>query len=435
VKLFNTQTGTTENFTKTHYIKLYTCGITPYDTTHLGHAFTYFVSDVLIRFLESKGKKVTYVQNVTDIDDDILKKAAEERESWRLLGNRWTIHFIEDMQTLNMRPPDHFPRATAVIPEIISVAQKLLNNGFAYEQAGNVYFDIHSWPDFGKLSGLDFAEMLPIANERGNNPNDPHKRDPLDFVLWQAKAPGEPAWESPWGDGRPGWHIECSTMATRLLGETIDIHSGGEDLLFPHHECEIAQIEPVTGVKPFVRCWLHVAMVHHEGKKMSKSLGNLVMVRDLLQEYSANAIRIYLAMHHYRNPWEHSWFELFQAKALDQQIQRALAAKSHPGKITNPFPFQRRFQQAMENDLDTPETLVVIQEIVKNILVDSQAKRDVTRAQDQLRKFCEILGLQLDYSSPSGYVLRDWDKHLEKFIETNEKIDYRKKPTHLERIS
>ena len=196
--------------------------------------------------------------------------------------------------------------------------------------------------------------MLPIANERGNYPDDPQKRDPLDFVLWQAKAPGEPAWKSPWGVGRPGWHIECSTMATQLLGETIDIHSGGKDLLFPHHECEIAQTEPITGVHPFVRCWLHVAMVHYEGEKMSKSLGNLVMIRDLLKQNSADAIRIYLAMHHYRDPWEHNWHELSQAQALDQEIKMALAARKNSGKITNPFPFQRKFDQAMKNDLDTP---------------------------------------------------------------------------------
>ena len=220
MKLYNTRTGTTEDFNSSDHVKLYTCGITPYDTTHLGHAFTYFVSDVLIRSLESQGKNVAYAQNVTDIDDDILKKAVEEDENWRLLGNRWTRHFIEDMQNLNMLPPDFFPRANDVIPEIIAVTHGLLDKGLAYEQNGNVYFSIESWPEFGKLSGLDLDEMLPIANERGNHPDDPHKRHPLDFVLSQAKSPEEPSWESPWGDGRPGWHIECSTMVTQLLGET-----------------------------------------------------------------------------------------------------------------------------------------------------------------------------------------------------------------------
>jgi L-cysteine:1D-myo-inositol 2-amino-2-deoxy-alpha-D-glucopyranoside ligase len=415
VKLYNTQTSTIEDFNPSDHVKFYTCGITPYDTTHLGHAFTYFISDVLIRFLESKGKRVTYVQNVTDIDDDILRKANKDGENWRVLGNRWTRHFIEDMKNLNMRPPDYFPRATEFIPEIISVTQELLNRGVAYEKAGNIYYSIKSWPEFGKLSGLDLNEMLPIANERGNHPDDPDKLDPLDFVLWQARNPGEPAWESPWGDGRPGWHIECSTMVTQLLGETIDIHSGGEDLLFPHHECEIAQTEPITGGQPFVRYWMHVAMVHHKGEKMSKSLGNLVMVRELLKEFSADAIRIYLGMHHYRESWNHSWYDLVGAGVLDRDIKRALSIESDSGKITNPFPFQRKFDLAMENDLDTPGTMGVIRDLVSQILTDIQTRNDISCAQEQLRQFGDVFGLQMDHSGPSEYVRRGWDEHLNKF--------------------
>jgi L-cysteine:1D-myo-inositol 2-amino-2-deoxy-alpha-D-glucopyranoside ligase len=419
MKLYNTQSDSVEDIILEDQVKIYTCGITPYDTTHLGHAFTYFVSDVLIRFLESQGKKVTYVQNVTDIDDDILKKADEEGEDWQSLGNRWTRHFINDMESLNMRPPDYFPRATEVIPEIISVVQNLLDSGVAYEWTGNVYLNIDFWPAFGKLSGLGREKMLPIANQRGNHPDDPNKRDPLDFVLWQAQAPGEPAWKSPWGPGRPGWHIECTTMATRLLGETIDIHSGGKDLAFPHHECEIAQVEPISGKKPYVRHWLHVAMVHHEGEKMSKSLGNLVMVRDLLQDNSADAIRLYLAMHHYRDPWSYSWFELFKAKRLDRDIKLALAAESYSGKITNPFPFMDEFNTALENDLDTPRSLEVVQDLVSNILIDSRARQDVSRAQDKLREFGDVLGLQMDQPGPSEDVRNGWKNCHKKFSESN----------------
>jgi L-cysteine:1D-myo-inositol 2-amino-2-deoxy-alpha-D-glucopyranoside ligase len=420
VKLYNTPSGSVEDFNPTNHVKFYTCGITPYDTTHLGHAFTYFVSDVLIRFLEAQGRKVTYVQNVTDIDDDILKKAGEEGEDWRLLGDRWTRHFIDDMESLNMRPPDYFPRATEVISDIITVVQKLLDIGVAYEWAGNVYFNIDIWPDFGKLTGLARHEMLPIANQRGNHPDDPHKRDPLDFVLWQARAPGEPAWESPWGPGRPGWHIECSTMATQLLGETIDIHSGGKDLAFPHHECEIAQVEPISGKKPYVRHWLHVAMVRHEGEKMSKSLGNLVMVRDLLQDYSADAVRLYLAMHHYRDPWSYSWFELFKAKRLDRDIKLALAAESFSGKMTNPLPFAEKFNRALENDLDTPRALIVVQDLVSNILSDSQARQNVSQAQEQLQDFGNVLGLQMDGPGLSEDVSSGWSNYREKFTKSYE---------------
>jgi len=212
-------------------IKIYVCGITPYDTTHLGHAFTYTVNDILIRYLELRGYQVSYAQNVTDIDDDILRKSKELGENWLSLGNTWTNHFIDDMISMNVRPPDYYPRATEFIPEMIRINEKLVEKGLAYVNGGSVYFHIAAWPEFGKLSRLPRGEMLPIANERGNKPEDPQKRDPLDFVLWIAKVGDEPAWNSPWGPGRPGWHIECSAMSSQLLGETIDIHSGGADLL------------------------------------------------------------------------------------------------------------------------------------------------------------------------------------------------------------
>ncbi len=305
MKLYNSLSRRIERFEpSSDPITVYVCGITPYDTTHIGHAFTYASADILIRFLEFQGYRVRYVQNVTDIDDDILKRAAEVKEDWRHLGDRWTAHFIQDMIALNVRPPEHFPRATDVIPQIIEWVEKLILADVAYVQGQSVYFSIDAWPEYGQLCRASYEEMLPIANERGNNPKDPNKRDPLDFVLWQAQAPGEPAWDSPWGPGRPGWHIECSTMATQFLGETIDIHSGGADLLFPHHESEIAQVEAVTTKTPFTRFWMHVAMVRFEGEKMSKSLGNLVMVRDLLDDWTPDALRLYLGSHHYREAWQ-----------------------------------------------------------------------------------------------------------------------------------
>ena len=276
MKLYNTLSKKVEIFLpRGDEVSIYVCGITPYDTTHLGHAFTYTSVDILIRYLESKDLSVRYAQNVTDIDDDILRKAKEVGEDWLAVGNRWTMHYIEDMQALNVRAPDFYPRATDAIPEIVEWVQNLLEAGVAYESGGNVYYDVNAWSDFGELSAIPRSEMLPIANERGNHPDDPAKYNPLDFVLWQAMAPGEPSWESPWGPGRPGWHIECSTLSTKYLGETIDIHSGGADLCFPHHECEIAQVEPVTSELPFVRYWMHTAMVYHDGDKMIKSLGNL----------------------------------------------------------------------------------------------------------------------------------------------------------------
>ncbi|MDP9473525.1 MAG: cysteine--tRNA ligase, partial [Chloroflexota bacterium] len=304
--LYSTHTGRVERFTpRDGAVGLYVCGVTPYDTTHVGHAFTFLTFDVLLRYLRFDGHAVTYVQNVTDIDDDILRKAREVGTTWDQLGDQEIAKFRQDMRDLNALDPDHYVRATDYIPPMVEMIEKLLKADHAYEAGGNVYFSIESDPDFGKLSHLSRPEMLPVANERGNVADDPNKRDPLDFVLWQAAQPGEPAWDTPWGSGRPGWHIECSAMATSLLGPTVDIHGGGADLIFPHHECEISQSEHATGVSPFVRYWVHTAMVEYQGTKMSKSLGNLVLVRDVLETYSADALRLYLFSNHYRSAWEY----------------------------------------------------------------------------------------------------------------------------------
>jgi L-cysteine:1D-myo-inositol 2-amino-2-deoxy-alpha-D-glucopyranoside ligase len=234
LQLYNSLSRRIEPFRPAHAtVTLYVCGITPYATTHLGHAFTYAMADTLIRFLDQQGYPVCYVQNLTDVDDAILREARRVGEAYRALGDRWTKHFVQEMQTLNIRPPDHFPRASDALPEIIATVRQLCEVGVAYEAGGSVYFDLEAWPSYGKLSRLSRQEMLPIANARGNHPDDPRKRHPLDFILWQAQSPGEPAWESPWGPGRPGWHIECSTLAQRFLGETIDIHGGGSDLPGP----------------------------------------------------------------------------------------------------------------------------------------------------------------------------------------------------------
>lgn len=398
-------------------VTLYICGITPYDTTHLGHAFTYATFDILIRYLEYQGLQARYVQNVTDIDDDILRKAKETGDDWLSLGNRWTSRFIRDMQALNMIPPDYFPRATDVIDEIVSAVQKLLDAGMAYEAGGSVYFHVDAWPDFGKLSKIQRSEMLPIANERGNFPDDPHKQDPLDFVLWQAQAPGEPAWPSPWGAGRPGWHIECSTMASKHLGDTVDFHGGGTDLIFPHHECEIVQAEVSTGQQPFVRFWLHTAMVYHEGEKMSKSLGNLVMISDLLQDWSPDSLRIYLAAHHYRESWSYAEAELREAASLSQKILAAVTAPSTPGQILDTEALHQEFLAAMDNDLDTPGALQILDKLADAIVDGSETGLDLTMAQEGLRGFGRIFGLRLDAGKPEAQVVDGWNRHLSRFLD------------------
>ena len=409
MKLYNSRTGRVEGFEPLGD------EVTLYDTTHLGHAFTYTANDILIRYLEYQGLAVRYVQNVTDVDDDILGKAEREGEDWKELGNRWTAHFIEDMKALNVLPPDHFPRATDVIDGIIETVEQLLEAGVAYEVEGNVYFEIDGWEPFGKLSKLPKDEMLPIANERGNHPDDPHKRDPLDFVLWQAQKPGEPAWDSPWGKGRPGWHIECSTMATEFLGDTIDIHSGGEDLLFPHHECEIAQVEPVTGRSPFVRFWMHTAMVRHDGEKMSKSLGNLVMARDLLRRWSPDALRLYLGSHHYRTPWEHDEAALARADQVVLSIMDALEADSGDGESVDVDPHRRAFENAMDDDLDTNLAVQALETFAAGIKAAAKEGRELTRAQDTLREMAEVFGLKLQQEDPDPRVIQGWSEHLQRF--------------------
>ncbi|MFN2263207.1 MAG: cysteine--tRNA ligase [Anaerolineales bacterium] len=417
MRLYNTLSKKIETFKpRGDQVKIYVCGITPYDTTHLGHAFTYTSADILIRYLESQGFIVRYAQNVTDIDDDILRKAREVGDDWLEVGNRWTSHFIQDMQALNVRPPDYYPRATDAIPEIVAWVGKLLESGVAYESGGNVYYSVNAWPDFGELCGIPRAKMLPIANERGNHPDDPHKRDPLDFVLWQAQAPGEPAWDSPWGPGRPGWHIECSTLSNKFLGNQVDIHSGGADLCFPHHECEIAQVEPVTGEKPFVRFWMHAAMVYYEGEKMSKSLGNLVWVRELLEVYTPDALRLYLGRHHYREPWSYSERELKASAADAERITEAIQLEGGQGTALDAEGWERDFHDALEDDLDTPGAVEVMLALAEEILEAGEQGRDVAMAQKELRAMGKVFGMRID-KGVEQRVLAGWGEHLGRFLD------------------
>jgi L-cysteine:1D-myo-inositol 2-amino-2-deoxy-alpha-D-glucopyranoside ligase len=421
VKLYNTLTRSINEFHPTgDEVKLYVCGITPYDTTHLGHAFTYTSVDILVRYLEFKGFKVCYVQNVTDIDDDILRKANEVGENWRALGNYWISHFIQDMKRLNVRPIDYYPFATDTIPQIIVMVEQLLQAGVAYEAGGNVYFQVERWDAFGKLSRLPYQEMLSLANERGNNPEDPHKHDPLDFVLWQEQAPGEPAWESPWGPGRPGWHIECSAMATHYLGSVIDIHAGGQDLCFPHHEAEISQVESISRDNPFVRFWMHIAMVYHDGEKMSKSLGNLIMIRELLNTYSPDAIRLYLGGHHYRKSWSYNEEELVEYQKLAEEACQAVTVRTGKRTRLDANVAQDLFISAMEEDLNTEKAIKVFNKLVKDVIKVSSTGGDVKEAQQVLNKMAGVFGLQLNNGEPEPRVANGWNEHLKRFVEEDQ---------------
>lgn len=394
MRLYNSMSTTLEDFVvDDNRVGVYVCGVTPYDTTHIGHAFTFLTFDVLVRYLRYRGYDVTYVQNVTDIDDDILRKSAELGMGWQELGTKETNRLLDDLKNLNAVPFDHFVAATQHINEVIELVKVLMDKGFAYEVAGSVYFSVARATDFGKLSHLDPDEMLPIANERGNDPADPNKQDPIDFVLWQAGKPGEPMWETPWGPGRPGWHVECTAMAQKYLGDTFAIHGGGYDLIFPHHECEIAQAENATGEEPYVRYWMHAAMVDYETEKMSKSLGNLVYVRDLLKEYSADAIRLYLLAHHYRGRWEF----LDKDMPVHAANAAALAAAAHEtsgnGDVLQVDDFRDRLLAAMDNDLDTPTAITVLGELADRIL--DSAGMDTRLAQQTLLELSDLLGLVL----------------------------------------
>jgi L-cysteine:1D-myo-inositol 2-amino-2-deoxy-alpha-D-glucopyranoside ligase len=399
MQLFNTQTGRVDRFTpRDGAVGMYVCGVTPYDTTHVGHAFTFLTFDILARWLRHKGIDVTYVQNVTDIDDDILRKAKEVGLTWTELGDREIAKYLKDMEDLNWVAPDHYVRATDHIPEMLEITQALIDKGNAYESGGNVYFSVASDPEFGKLSHIPRDMMLPIANERGNTPDDPNKRDPLDFVLWQAWQEGEPSWDSPYGPGRPGWHVECSAMASRYLGPSIDIHGGGFDLVFPHHEAEIAQSENAFGVEPFARFWVHAAMVGYNGEKMSKSLGNLVLVSNTLENYTADAVRLYLFSNHYRTPWTFEDEEMDRWASVAGDLVEAIDLPAYGiGNELDVSAERERFLNAMDDDLNTPEAIEALREIASAIL-ESPEDDDTRAAQRSLRELGDVLGLTLNGS-------------------------------------
>jgi L-cysteine:1D-myo-inositol 2-amino-2-deoxy-alpha-D-glucopyranoside ligase len=344
-------------------VSMYVCGITPYDSTHLGHAATYLAYDLLIRRLEELGHDVRMVRNVTDVDDSILPKARELGVNYLELADAELARFQADMDALGMCPPTAEPRATEAIDGMIEMVGKLLDSQHAYQADGTVYFDVVAFPRFGQLSHYPHEHMVRLARERGGNPDDPNRRDPLDFVLWQESAPDEPSWPAPFGDGRPGWHVECSVMSMEALGPTLDLHGGGTDLIFPHHECEVAQSESVTG-RTFSRHWMHSAMVNYEGEKMSKSLGNLVFVSDLLKVADPRAIRLALMRHHYRAGFEWYDTDLDDGNAL---LRRLIAAAERPDGA-DPRPFAEHVRNALDNDLDAPRAIEALDDLASAVL-------------------------------------------------------------------
>ncbi len=394
MQLFDTLRGqkATLEIPRDRPLTVYVCGVTPYDTTHVGHAHTFVVFDALMRYLRFKGAQVRYCQNVTDVDDPLFERAARDGIDWQELARRETQQFVDDSAALNLIPPDHFPKASEEIPAMIPIIERLIELGHAYARNGNVYYRVRSEPTYGEMARMGYDELLATANERGNYPDDPNKEDPLDFVLWQAGNPGDPTWPSPWGPGRPGWHIECTTMATRYLGPQIDIHGGGRDLIFPHHPSEIVQTEPVTGVRPFVRFWMHGGLTWLDGQKMSKSLGNMVFIRDALKEHNADALRWYLLSFPYREDFHYERTGVVAAEQQVARLREALRATGGPEPALDASGPRAAFLAALDDDLQTPQALAQIDLLVGEVIAAAATGRDVGAAQAALREMAGIIG-------------------------------------------
>ncbi|MGI2336165.1 MAG: cysteine--tRNA ligase [Dehalogenimonas sp.] len=401
MKISNTLTGTKEEFTpEADPIKMYVCGITPQSAAHIGHAMSYINFDVIRRYFLYRGQQVKYVQNFTDVDDKIIAKAVPLGLTPLELADRNIADFQADMAALNILPADVYPRVTQEIPAILELVAGLVDKDFAYEVKGSVYFRVTRLGDYGKLSHRTLEQMQAGARiEIGED-----KEHPMDFVLWKAAKPGEPSWASPWGLGRPGWHIECSAMSRKYLGETIDIHGGGADLIFPHHENEIAQSESFTGHKPFVRYWLHNGLLQLGGEKMSKSLGNLITIKEALQKYPADALRVFVLSSHYRSPLTYSDEIIEGAEKGAQRLAQAAKPTGHQGKEVNfnTGSYRERFIEAMDDDFNTPRALAALFDLAREINRLDADGGNTSQAKTLLRELGGVLGLLLETDTSTG---------------------------------
>ncbi len=394
MKIYDTLSGRKRDFLpQGDAVKMYVCGITPYAPSHLGHAMSYIIFDTIRRYLEFRGYEVQYVQNFTDIDDKIIAQANELNVSPSELAEGYVAHYLENMRALNVKAASCYPRATEEVPQIIELIEGLIHKGHAYEADGDVYFHVANDPDYGKLSHRNLDDMIAGARVEVSAA----KEHPLDFVLWKAAKPGEPHWESPWGQGRPGWHIECSAMALRYLGETIDIHGGGQDLIFPHHENEIAQSECFTGVTPFVSHWLHNGLMQLGEDKMSKSTGRLVTIDEALERHSADAIRLWVLGSHYRSPITYSQEVVAAAdRGLKRLVRAACLDMEASGTEVDPEPYGQQFIAAMDDDFNTPQAIAVLFDLVRELNRAHADRQDVRRAYETIRELAGVLGLTLD---------------------------------------
>ena len=401
MKLYSTLTGESSEFAPAdgNTVRMYVCGVTPYSSTHIGHALSYVAFDVLRRYLEYLGFEVRHVQNFTDVDDKIIQRAQEQGIEPTDLAEQYIEDFFQTMDALNIRRAHVYPRATEEISPIIETIGKLVNSGHAYPAGGDVFFRVDKSEDYGKLShrtleGMQAGSRIEI---------DENKEHPMDFALWKGARPGEPSWESPWGPGRPGWHIECTSMSMTYLGESLDIHGGGQDLVFPHHENEIAQSEASTGVVPFSRYWVHNGLLRLGGDKMSKSLGNLVSVEEALERFSPDAIRLYFLSSHYRSPLSYTDDG---CAAMERSLDRLRHALDREGTNSTDAldaePYRRQFFEAMDDDLNTPRALASLFDLARDVNRSSDEGRAVNEAQNTLRHLGGTLGLTFAERTANG---------------------------------
>ena len=392
MRLYNTLTGITEEFVPADgkKVKMYVCGVTPYAPVHVGHALSYVAFDVLRRYLEYGGYQVEHVQNFTDVDDNIIHRAQEGGVSPEELADRYIDDFFHNIDALNVQRAHVYPRATQEMTPIVETIKSLVENGYAYPAGDDVYFRVNSSDDYGKLSHRTLDGMIAGARVAVED----QKEHPMDFALWKGARPGEPAWDSPWGPGRPGWHIECTSMAMTYLGASLDIHGGGQDLIFPHHENEIAQSEASTGIKPFARYWVHNGLLMLGEDKMSKSLGNLVSVKEALEEYTPDCLRLYLLSSHYRSQLHYSNEGCAAMERSGDRLRNALRPGNGGGGETLDLgQCEARFFEAMDDDLNTPRALAALFDLAREINRGRDAGWDITGAQDTLRRLGGILGL------------------------------------------
>ena len=404
MKLHNTLSGKKEPFSSPDgKVRMYVCGITPYSASHIGHAMFAIVFDVVRRYLEFKGFEVRHVQNFTDIDDKMIQAAAGLGISTRELAEQNIQQYLDEMDQLNALRAHVYPRATEEIPKIIEMIERLVATEFAYPKDGDVYFRVRADKDYGRLSHRALDSMMAGARVE----IDESKEYERDFALWKGQKPGEPAWDSPWGPGRPGWHIECSAMATAYLGETIDIHGGGQDLIFPHHENELAQSESYSNSKPFVRFWMHNGLLRFGEDKMSKSLGNIISVKEALERFSPDALRLFFLSSHYRSPLVYSEHNVEAQERASERLMAALrpSATADGDQRLEAEQFRERFVEAMDDDLNTPRALAALFDLAREINRGREDRYDVSNAQAVLRELADVLGLRL--AEPEGHPSAD----------------------------